>query len=81
MTAFVRKASKEAKQETSWTTPNSGYERAVETFVRSMMTDDAFMEEMRRLCEQGRALRCRERSRDPLAATVLARRSGHLSGH
>ena len=51
MTNFMRKASKEAKQQTSWTSPNPAYDLAVEVFVRSMMDDDRFMDEMRKLAE------------------------------
>ncbi len=51
MSEFAFKASKEAKQQTSWTSPNEAYESAVATFVRTMMQSDPFMAEMRRLCE------------------------------
>ncbi len=51
MSEFAFKASKEAKEQTSWTSPNDTYEGAVAAFVRTMMESDAFMSEMRRLCE------------------------------
>ena len=50
MAAFLLKASREAKQETSWTSPNTEYDAAVEAFVGSVMQNDAFMEQMSRLC-------------------------------
>jgi (1->4)-alpha-D-glucan 1-alpha-D-glucosylmutase len=51
MLDFVRKASKEAKQQTSWTSPNAAYDDAVESFVRAMMRSDPFLDEMRKLSE------------------------------
>jgi (1->4)-alpha-D-glucan 1-alpha-D-glucosylmutase len=50
MGAFLHKASREAKQETSWTSPNPDYDAAVEAFVVGVMRNDSFMEEMSRLC-------------------------------
>ena len=52
MLEFAFKASKEAKQQTSWTSPDEAYESAVASFVRTMMQRDPFMSEMRRLCEK-----------------------------
>jgi (1->4)-alpha-D-glucan 1-alpha-D-glucosylmutase len=48
---FLAKASKEAKQQTSWTNPNPAYDAAVDAFVRKMLENDRFMDEMRKLCE------------------------------
>jgi (1->4)-alpha-D-glucan 1-alpha-D-glucosylmutase len=50
MAVFLHKASREAKQETSWTSPNPEYDGAVEAFVVGVMRNDSFMEEMSRLC-------------------------------
>ena len=49
--AFLVKASKEAKQETSWTNTNSAYDEAVKTFVQRVVANDAFFEDARRFCE------------------------------
>jgi isoamylase len=46
---FLRKASKEAKQQTSWTSPNPAYDAAVERFVPAIMNHEPFMNEMGRL--------------------------------
>jgi isoamylase len=49
--AYLLKAAKEAKQQTSWTTPNPAYDEAVGTFVKAMLSDDAFIADLRELCE------------------------------
>jgi isoamylase len=51
MSDFMRKASKEAKQQTSWTSPNAAYDAAVERFVSEMLLNDAFIDEVRKLSE------------------------------
>jgi glycogen operon protein len=48
---FLAKASKEAKQQTSWTSPHPAYDEAVASFVTTMLLNDRFMAEMRKLCE------------------------------
>ncbi|WP_394850007.1 glycogen debranching protein GlgX [Pendulispora brunnea] len=50
--AFVLKAAKEAKQETSWTTPNAAQDEAVQRFIRRLAANDAFFEDARRFCER-----------------------------
>jgi (1->4)-alpha-D-glucan 1-alpha-D-glucosylmutase len=44
--AYVEKAAKEAKQHTSWTDPDPGYEAAVRSFVEGVMADDAFLADL-----------------------------------
>jgi isoamylase len=51
MAQFLAKASKEAKQHTSWTSPNLAYDAAVERFAPRMIENDLFMAEARKLCE------------------------------
>jgi len=51
MRAYLEKASKEAKVETSWTTPDPAYDEAVGAFVEAALHDDALMDDVRRLCE------------------------------
>ncbi len=59
--AFARKATKEAKQHTSWTEPDAGYDDAVEHFCRSVHADATFRAELggfmaeHRVVERGRA--------------------------
>jgi len=45
--AYLQKASKEAKEHTSWTDPNPGYDDALAAFVRGVMRDDEFQRELR----------------------------------
>jgi (1->4)-alpha-D-glucan 1-alpha-D-glucosylmutase len=42
MTAYLAKATREAKAHTSWTSPNEPYEQALRAFVESSMADRAF---------------------------------------
>ncbi|MEO8875493.1 MAG: malto-oligosyltrehalose synthase, partial [Polyangiaceae bacterium] len=44
------KASKEAKQQTSWTNPNVDYDKALADFIEYAFADDTFMGEVRRFC-------------------------------
>ncbi len=44
--AYMAKATKEAKQHTSWTDPDPEYDTAVEDFVRAVMADQAFLAEL-----------------------------------
>jgi (1->4)-alpha-D-glucan 1-alpha-D-glucosylmutase len=41
--AYLQKAGREAKQHTSWTTPNEAFESAVADFVRGCLADEAFV--------------------------------------
>jgi (1->4)-alpha-D-glucan 1-alpha-D-glucosylmutase len=41
LTAYLEKAAREAKQQTSWINPNTDYEDALEAFVRGVTTDPA----------------------------------------
>jgi (1->4)-alpha-D-glucan 1-alpha-D-glucosylmutase len=43
------KAAREAKCRTTWTDPDDRYERSLQSFVRSLASDDRFVNEMRRL--------------------------------
>jgi (1->4)-alpha-D-glucan 1-alpha-D-glucosylmutase len=45
------KASKEAKQQTSWTNPNAGYDAALRDFIMKALENEPFMESMRRFCD------------------------------
>ena len=46
------KASKEAKEQTSWTNPNVDYDKALADFVEYAFADDVFMNEVRRFCNR-----------------------------
>ena len=41
LAAYIQKAAREAKQQTSWINPNGDYEDDLERFVRGVTTDDA----------------------------------------
>ena len=43
---YMRKASKEAKEHTSWIDPVTAYDEALEAFVRGVVGDEAFVEEL-----------------------------------
>jgi (1->4)-alpha-D-glucan 1-alpha-D-glucosylmutase len=48
--AYMQKATREAKQHTSWANPNEAYERATEKFVRALLEEragNAFVEDLR----------------------------------
>lgn len=49
--AYLQKASKEAKEHTSWTDPNARYDAALADFVGGVMADQAFQEDLRRFVE------------------------------
>ncbi len=38
--AYMEKASRESKRQTSWTYPDAGYEEALESYVRGVLADD-----------------------------------------
>jgi (1->4)-alpha-D-glucan 1-alpha-D-glucosylmutase len=45
--SYLQKASKEAKEHTSWTDPNPGYDEALATFVRGVLRDGEFRRDLR----------------------------------
>jgi (1->4)-alpha-D-glucan 1-alpha-D-glucosylmutase len=47
LSAYLVKASREAKAHTSWTNPNLPYEEAVNLFVQAILSDDAFLADFR----------------------------------
>ena len=47
---YMRKATKEAKLNTSWINPNHAYDDAVQQFVSAVLSDEAFLEDFRKLC-------------------------------
>jgi (1->4)-alpha-D-glucan 1-alpha-D-glucosylmutase len=49
LSAYVLKAAREAKQQTSWTNTNQVYEESLATFVRSILASNAFREDLARL--------------------------------
>ena len=49
--AYMLKASREAKVETSWIEPNQGYEASLERFVRAMIDDPDVCSEIRAVIE------------------------------
>jgi (1->4)-alpha-D-glucan 1-alpha-D-glucosylmutase len=51
LSAFLLKACKEAKQETSWVNPNPAYDQAITDFVQRLLQDQAFVDEAHRLSE------------------------------
>jgi (1->4)-alpha-D-glucan 1-alpha-D-glucosylmutase len=48
LTAYMEKASREAKVHTSWTSPNAEYDTALRSFVEASLADRVFMEDVRR---------------------------------
>src|SRR5262245_5744517 len=46
MTAYMAKATREAKAHTSWTSPNETYEHALRAFIESSMADRAFTSDL-----------------------------------
>ena len=61
LSAFMAKATKEAKVHTSWTDPNREYDEAVDCFVRAVASDREFVADLEgfladeRIIERGRA--------------------------
>ncbi|CAM3701797.1 malto-oligosyltrehalose synthase [Deinococcus frigens] len=49
LSAYLLKASREAKLRTSWATPDEEYEAALETFVRGLLADSGFASALRDL--------------------------------
>jgi (1->4)-alpha-D-glucan 1-alpha-D-glucosylmutase len=48
---YMRKAAKEAKRYTSWTTPDEDYDSALEGFVRGSLGNDAFLADLHTFAE------------------------------
>ena len=44
--AYMEKASREAKEHTSWTDPNPGYDQALGSFVRGVLRDEGFRRDL-----------------------------------
>ena len=66
---FMRKATKEAKLHTSWTNPDGDYDDALDRFVRNVVADDAFCDDLQNfLFTTGLTVRGR---RNSLAQTAL----------
>ncbi|MEO6418518.1 MAG: malto-oligosyltrehalose synthase, partial [Polyangiaceae bacterium] len=51
LTDFLLKASKEGKEQTSWTNPNAPYDEAVRGFAAGMFASQTFVDDMRRFVE------------------------------
>ena len=49
--AYMQKAAKEAKRETSWTNPNAEYESALAAFVEAMLADLRYLADVRSFCD------------------------------
>jgi (1->4)-alpha-D-glucan 1-alpha-D-glucosylmutase len=49
--AYLQKASREAKEHTSWTDPNPAYDAALTSFVTGVMGDEQFQRELRSFVE------------------------------
>jgi (1->4)-alpha-D-glucan 1-alpha-D-glucosylmutase len=49
--AYVQKASKEAKEHTSWTDPNHGYDEALARFVQGVLRDEEFRRDLESFVE------------------------------
>lgn len=49
--AYLEKATREAKERTSWTTPDPAYDEALATLVRGCLADRSFLDELRRIVE------------------------------
>ena len=50
LSAYMQKASNEAKEQTSWTSPDAAYDEAVQAFVVRVVNDDALMDHAARFC-------------------------------
>jgi (1->4)-alpha-D-glucan 1-alpha-D-glucosylmutase len=48
---YLQKASKEAKEHTSWTDPNPGYDEALARFVQGVMRDEEFRRDLKGFVE------------------------------
>jgi (1->4)-alpha-D-glucan 1-alpha-D-glucosylmutase len=51
LSAYMEKATHEAKAHTSWTAPNAEYDAAIKTFVAGCLADQAFMADVERFVE------------------------------
>ncbi|HEX6276632.1 MAG TPA: malto-oligosyltrehalose synthase, partial [Polyangiaceae bacterium] len=50
--AYMLKASREAKQRTSWLAPEAEFEAVLQDFVKGLFESDAFVADARRFCQQ-----------------------------
>jgi (1->4)-alpha-D-glucan 1-alpha-D-glucosylmutase len=50
ITEYLAKATREAKLHTSWTSPDAGYDTAVEAFARASLADPAVLERIEAFC-------------------------------
>jgi (1->4)-alpha-D-glucan 1-alpha-D-glucosylmutase len=50
--AFLEKALREAKEDTSWTRPNAAYEEATRRFVLAALEDTTFVEDLAAFCRR-----------------------------
>jgi (1->4)-alpha-D-glucan 1-alpha-D-glucosylmutase len=51
LTAYMEKASREAKVHTSWTSPHADYEQALRHFVQACLADQVFMQDVGRFVD------------------------------
>ncbi len=51
LTAYMEKATREARGHTSWTSPNQDYDTAIRAFVTGCLGDDAFLRDVERFVE------------------------------
>src|SRR5690606_24853710 len=49
---YFEKASREAKEQTSWTSPHQAYDAAVTKFVGGMLDDEGFLAQVRDFCQK-----------------------------
>jgi (1->4)-alpha-D-glucan 1-alpha-D-glucosylmutase len=56
---YLRKATREAKRHTTWTSPNEEYEKVVADFASGVLADEAVLSAVRRFADaQAEAVRC-----------------------
>ncbi len=79
--AFMEKASREAKEHTSWIDPQPAYDEALAAFVRAVLADDAFTADVAAFTAPLIALRPADVAGPDAAEADVARRARHLPGH
>jgi (1->4)-alpha-D-glucan 1-alpha-D-glucosylmutase len=47
LAAYIMKAAREAKAHTSWNTPNPAYEEAASAFITALLSDNAYLEDLK----------------------------------
>ncbi len=80
---YMVKATREAKQRTSWTDPDEDFESALVADVEALLTPDRsprFLDELERFVRADRQGGALERARQGGTAPHLARRAGPVSG-